>query len=144
MANWPTLQRDDGYNLYTLQYLLSVWKTGLPVDGQFGAQTEAAVADFQHLKGLDATGIVEEPVWQALTDGSAPINSTVRKGSTGQQVRAVQTELNKVGKVVGVDGRFGDATDKAVREVQADTGETVDGIVGPNTWLELITRSEVS
>jgi zinc D-Ala-D-Ala carboxypeptidase len=75
---------------------------------------------------------------------TAPINSTVRKGSTGQQVKAAQTELNKVGKELNVDGRFGDGTDKAVRDFQSDVGLPNDGIVGPNTWRELITRREVS
>jgi peptidoglycan hydrolase-like protein with peptidoglycan-binding domain len=68
----------------------------------------------------------------------------VRKGSAGQQVKAAQTELNKVGKELNVDGRFGDGTDKAVRDFQSDVGLPNDGILGPNTWRELITRREVS
>jgi len=38
----------------------------------------------------------------------------------------------------GVDGDFGSATEAAVKSFQSDHGLTVDGIVGKNTWAELI------
>lgn len=43
----------------------SVWFHVL-ADGVFGAQTEAAVKDFQKRNGLSASGIVDEPTWDAL------------------------------------------------------------------------------
>ena len=40
-------------------------------DGIFGAKTEAAVLAFQKDKGLDATGIVGEATYKALTGDAA-------------------------------------------------------------------------
>ena len=43
-------------------------------DGIFGAKTEKAVLEFQQANGLDATGIVGEGTYNALTGGAAEIN----------------------------------------------------------------------
>jgi peptidoglycan hydrolase-like protein with peptidoglycan-binding domain len=37
----------------------------------------------------------------------------------------------------GIDGRFGPATEQAVRSFQQAVGIGVDGIVGPQTWARL-------
>lgn len=66
---------------------------------------------------------------------------TIRKGSTGQPVRDVQNRLKtaypRYARHLVVDGIFGAATDKAVREFQRRAGLAVDGIVGRNTWAKL-------
>lgn len=54
---------------------------------------------------------------------------TLRLGSTGSNVRAIQTFLN-----LTVDGNFGPRTEAAVRQWQGNNGLTPDGIVGPRTW----------
>jgi peptidoglycan hydrolase-like protein with peptidoglycan-binding domain len=36
-----------------------------------------------------------------------------------------------------VDGTYGAATERVVREFQRRAGLMVDGIVGPNTWTRL-------
>lgn len=58
----------------------------------------------------------------------------LRRGSTGEFVREVQTILE-----IRVDGQFGPITEAAVKGFQreADADLTVDGIVGPLTWREL-------
>lgn len=38
---------------------------------------------------------------------------------------------------IGADGRFGDGTEKKVREVQKRAGLKVDGKLGPTTWYAL-------
>ena len=38
----------------------------------------------------------------------------------------------------GVDGSFGDETEKAIKKFQSDHGLVVDGIVGKNTWSKLL------
>lgn len=59
---------------------------------------------------------------------------TLRKGSTGANVRLVQNILNTVGNNLKVDGIFGKDTETAVKAFQTENHLTADGIVGPKTW----------
>lgn len=62
---------------------------------------------------------------------------TIRRGSKGPEVGECQTMLVKLGYDIGacgIDGDFGRATEKAVREFQGDHKLVVDGVVGPMTW----------
>lgn len=59
-------------------------------------------------------------------------------GSTGSEVKELQTNLNKLGYDCGtVDGEFGSKTDAAVRAFQKDKGLVVDGQVGKNTKAKI-------
>jgi peptidoglycan hydrolase-like protein with peptidoglycan-binding domain len=62
----------------------------------------------------------------------------VRRGRTGHPVKTLQHLLRAHGKNIAVDGIFGPATERAVREFQAARGLAVDGIVGPHMWSALI------
>ena len=61
----------------------------------------------------------------------------LKRGSKGNKVKELQTKLNKVGNNLVVDGSFGSATEKAVKEFQKKYNLTVDGIAGPNTIKKL-------
>jgi peptidoglycan hydrolase-like protein with peptidoglycan-binding domain len=65
-----------------------------------------------------------------------PPNPTLRRGSTGPDVRRLQRILVmiKVLDYTQIDGTFGPKTEAAVREFQQGEGLTVDGVVGPATW----------
>ena len=55
-------------------------------------------------------------------------------GSTGSEVRQIQTKLKSWGYYTGsVDGIYGKKTEEAVRYFQRKNGLTVDGIAGPKT-----------
>ena len=57
---------------------------------------------------------------------------------TGEDVKALQMLLNDVnGSGLAVDGRFGPATQKAVREFQKVKGLTIDGKAGKQTITAL-------
>ena len=59
-------------------------------------------------------------------------------GSRGQEVRQIQQKLRQLGFYSGsVDGVYGTATQKAVRQFQKNCGITADGIAGPKTLLYL-------
>lgn len=71
--------------------------------------------------------------------GDEEIGAAVLKvGSSGHQVRTLQTKLNNWGYNAGtVDGIFGSNTLAAVKRFQANNGLTVDGIVGAKTAAAL-------
>lgn len=75
-----------------------------------------------------------------LTSATTTIASypTVRYGNTGTYVRLLQTDLNKFGYGLVVDGVFGPKTLAAVDKFQSTHGLVVDGIVGPLTWSKLV------
>ena len=66
-----------------------------------------------------------------------PKKPTLRKGDAGPYVTLAQTMLIQRGYDLGswgADGKFGAATDAAVRQFQQDWGLVVDGIIGQKTW----------
>ena len=139
-VSWPILrQGSQGLQVKTLQYLLrsarDLWQQVVVADGIFGPKTEEIVRAYQGLVGLTVDGIVGPLTWSSLTGTGA-----VRRGDTGEAVKAAQNELDRHHYPLMIDGIFGDKTDAAARQFQETAGLTVDGIVGPNTWRELITR----
>ena len=63
---------------------------------------------------------------------------TYRQGSTGEEVRTIQTKLKRWGYYDGaVDGIFGSKTAEAVKYFQRKNGLTADGVVGPATLKAL-------
>ena len=71
---------------------------------------------------------------------------TLKKGSTGADVKELQKKLIELGYscgVSGADGDFGDATLAAVKLFQKKNGLAVDGIVGTQTWKALNSKNAV-
>ncbi len=71
----------------------------------------------------------------------------IRRGQAGAQVRDVQKRLLELGyHEAGLEaelreGSFGEATERAVRAFQEARRLRVDGLVGDQTWLELVEAS---
>jgi len=61
-----------------------------------------------------------------------------QEGSAGEDVRTVQYLVTAQGHPAGVDGDFGPLTKAAVEAFQSSRGLGADGIVGPQTWPQLI------
>ncbi|MGH3657970.1 MAG: penicillin-insensitive murein endopeptidase, partial [Micromonosporaceae bacterium] len=121
-----------GVDVRTIQYLLQAHGQNVAADGVFGSGTTTAVRNFQSSKGLGVDGIVGPATWGALA-------VTVRQGSTGPAVRALQTQLNAKRRLnLAVDGVFGSGTHSAVVSFQQHAGIGADGIVGPTTWRNLV------
>lgn len=65
--------------------------------------------------------------------------SAIRYGDASPAVRDVQQRLASViAPDLEVDGVFGEATRVAVQRFQRDRGLAADGIVGPETWRNLV------
>lgn len=82
---------------------------------------------------------VKEPEKQP-EKGQTVSYKTLRRGNYGELVKQLQTKLNALGYdlgVCGIDGDFGQATEKAVKAFQKDHGLTADGVVGQKTWAAL-------
>lgn len=67
----------------------------------------------------------------------------LRNGDSGAEVRRLQEALAEAGFAPrgGADGRFGPATDQALRAFQRSVDLVADGIAGPKTWEALAGRS---
>lgn len=138
-AEFTTVQEGSrGHDVRAVQYLLNHHGYSTAVDGVFGSSTKSKVMAFQGDHGLTVDGIVGPATWSELV-------VTVYLTSSGNAVRAVQWLLN--GKrdpgnpawgYVSVDGYFGYGTRTAVRNFQSHMGISVDGVVGPVTWKNLV------
>jgi peptidoglycan hydrolase-like protein with peptidoglycan-binding domain len=128
VESWP-LDRtgSSGENVKTIQYLLDAAGSTLVIDGDFGPLTAAAAKSFQAGQGLTADGEVGPKTWTRLV-------VQVHLGSTGDPVRATQSQLDSRNAGLTIDGDFGPASEASVRDYQADVGIAVDGVVGPVTW----------
>lgn len=67
--------------------------------------------------------------------------TNLKRGSKGDEVKNLQTLLNSAGYSLDVDGSFGPATERAVRDYQTKNNLKVDGIAGVNTLGSLNSRS---
>lgn len=91
-----------------------------------GSTSEKGWTHFAIPKGMEG----ESPVWRP----------TIRKGSSGDDVRYCQELLIKLGYDLGsygADGKFGAKTQAAVIAFQKKAGLSADGVVGPLTWEAL-------
>ena len=118
-------------------------------DGKFGDKTEEAVRAFQRKNGLTPDGLAGKDTRSLLESArngsskaatgnaakpSAYNEGTLYNGCGGEEVRAMQQELIDLGYLEGkADGKFGNKTEKAVKDFQRKNGLTVDGLAGKKT-----------
>jgi len=164
-------QGSRGEAVLELQFILNsiapYYPTIPPViqDSVFGFDVKNAVIEFQKTFNLTPDGIVGPGTWNKLyavyrgIDENVPVppqeepdisnappypGTPLRVGSTGLNVRLMQTYLNTIGFIypnipyLTVDGIFGEATRRAVVAFQQQFLLTPDGIIGPLTWNKII------
>ncbi|CAM5413923.1 MULTISPECIES: peptidoglycan-binding protein [Streptomyces] len=131
-GGWPRLDAGaSGATVVVVQRLMTQRGHKLVADGNYGSVSVAAVKKFQASKGLVADGQVGPATWPKLV-------YTLRQGSSGQHVSALQTALNRRSAGLAVDGTFGSVTTTAVRAYQGLNRLVVDGEAGPVTWQALV------
>lgn len=134
-----------------------------PVDGIFGARTEASVRKFQEVFGLEPDGIVGKATWYALVRiyvavtalgelrsqgqrfyaNSWANSDPIELGDRGIKVEHLQYMLSVLSAYIpqipeiAIDGIFGPATRAAVIAAQRRFGLPQTGIVNFDTWDEI-------
>jgi peptidoglycan hydrolase-like protein with peptidoglycan-binding domain len=114
---------DRGLTVRKLQeLLLEAGADPGDVDGTFGDDTEDAVIAFQIEHGLEATGVADQPTWDALIEDSD-------EATAEADVLQLQVALARLGYSIPTSGTIDPATTAAVEAWQADIGAEVDGVV---------------
>ena len=134
---------------YTVQAGDSLWAIAEKVYGSgayytklmtLNGLTNANIMVGQVLKIKSNTQSVSQPAQSTSSINDLP---TLRKGSKGEPVRALQALLILRGQKLatyGTDGDFGSETEIALRAYQKLKGLTVDGICGSDDWKTLIEK----
>ena len=137
-------------------------------DGVYNNDEILAVKEFQKKNGLTADGIAGLATQQALYSAAAvpaytaapiavaasptpyviftpaPVLQTLKTGSSGELVSALQTRLKTLGYYTGaVDGNYGFSTAQAVIRFQKANGLTADGVAGTKTLNKLYVSGSV-
>lgn len=108
----------------------------IKVDNIYGAETKKGLIkalqeelNKQFSGNLEVDGIFGEKTKNAC--------ATIGKGAKGNITWVLQAILVCKGYNISVDGDFGTNTEKAVKDYQAKSGISVDGIAGANTFYKL-------
>ena len=134
---------------YTVQAGDSLWAIAEKVYGSgayytklmtLNGLTNSNIMVGQVLKIKSNTQSVSQPAQSTSSTNDLP---TLRKGSKGEPVRALQALLILRGQKLatyGADGDFGSETEIALRAYQKLKGLAVDGICGSDDWKTLIEK----
>ena len=88
------------------------------------------------------TNVTPQIIVSNATATPSSTSGTLKIGSTGSEVRKMQQRLKELGYLKGsADGDFGEATETAVKNFQANNGLTVDGKAGNATLNKLYSDS---
>jgi N-acetylmuramoyl-L-alanine amidase len=112
--------------------------------GEYGEATERAVTAFQERRGLRVDGICGDETWASLVDAGHRLGDRLLFERApmlrGDDIAELQRLLGGLGFDAGrVDGFFGPATARAVREFQRNAGLPTDSVCGPDT-VEAVRR----
>lgn len=124
-SNFPARDKYGAAHVEALQNELRAVGYDITVDGYDGAQTQAAVRDFQSKNGLDVDGIGGPDTRRAL---QAKATQNVGRNITSRPTSEVQ-------QLVGAnpDGIYGPDTTAKVADWQRAHGLEADGIWGPDS-----------
>ncbi len=133
---------DTGNNVKILQEKLKILGFyNAMITGSFGLSTEVGVKAFQRQYNLEETGIVDNRMWQLLfeltetAEDMTRVNSLLSIGSTGEEVRELQTKLKALLYYTGsINGIYDLETENAVKRFQLNNDLTTTGTTNNQTW----------
>jgi peptidoglycan hydrolase-like protein with peptidoglycan-binding domain len=131
---------DRSTEVAELQRLLSkALGTDITPDGVFGAQTRAAVIEFQSRNKLAPDGVAGSMTMEALRKvAPAATDDNLKFGDESAEVAELQRLLSKaLGIDITPDGVFGSQTRVAVVEFQTRNSLAQDGVAGKKTMEAL-------
>ncbi len=130
---------DRGDEVKALQKLLGIRATGI-----YDKRTLARVKDFKVQHGLYPSGIVTQQVWKLLArpilDNHVDLNHLpeLRQGSRGSAVELLQQRL-----FLKVDGIFGPAVARAVKNFKVKHGLYRSDIVNDYVWKLILEKDSL-
>lgn len=144
--------------LRTISYAAGEIPAIIP-DGQFGADTEAAVSSFQKAEGLPVTGAADEETFRHIVDAYRmalealspaeasvyhfPAELCIETGQSHPNVWLTQAMLGSIAQQipdftpVTVTGILDPATSKNLRTLQALSGLEITGKLDKQSWNRL-------
>lgn len=145
-------QGDTSENVRLINNKLKEKGYKAPNGNTFTSETKESVLAIQNKFHIVAVGYVDLTTWNIIVNADIDTNikypknfALLQKGSSGDDVKTLQRALMKLGflNIKEPTGNFGDLTFKAVWDYQKDTGFLlVDGIVGANTWADILTQAQ--
>ena len=137
----PAMLQDEAYAVRGAIYVSSGHTICALEDGARASETlrAAGLSD-----GGEAGEDIPVPV-PVYIETCRPELPTLRRGMTGEAIRAAQLLLIGHGYDCGpdgADGDFGENTEAAVRRYQTARGLEADGIIGPETWRAMICETK--
>ncbi len=123
-----------GTPIYAINGMVVSQISEITVSTKYTIVDETVVYDKKYGKLKSGAGWV---ILETITPTTTP--GTIKKGSTGDDVKKLQTKLVELGYMQKgcVDGVFGKLTLSGVCGYQLEAGLLVDGVVGPATWNSL-------
>lgn len=152
---------DSGEDVVLLQVrLIALGYLSGSADGKFGSATSAAVSAFQLRNGLTADGVAGAKTYKKLFSDdaieAAPVVSPetpssglptreLSNGSSGEDVKLVQTRLKALGYLNGTsDGCYGPQTTAAMMAFQVRNGLTATGNGNSATYQKLFSADAIA
>jgi len=138
---------DKGEDVKWIQWYLCDNGYKVSIDGSFGPDCDKKVKQFQTDQNIKNNGWVGPQTIDRLknpkskkTNPYKEPSQQLHKGDKGTGVKWLQWALSENNYSLKVDGSFGPATDRAVRDFQKRNNLKVDGWVGPATKQKLKAR----
>src|SRR5262249_6260530 len=113
-----------------------------PVQGWAGGRPR----DRRQAEGRDparprAAPVARDAFATALRGSQTRVMRVFHPGDRGPEILAIQHRLSSLGSAMAPDeltGAFGPTTEVAIRSFQGLRHLPVDGLVGPDTWMQLV------